>query len=278
MSYVEVFSLLRFKIPCSTFCCSLFCFLLFSFASPVVGEATIFTTTPTQANGECVVLLHGMARTYRAMNAMQEGLSAAGYYTVNLDYPSTDLSIEELAATSFPQAVERCEDFNPFAIHFVTHSLGGIIVRLALTTDRPEKLGRVVMLSPPNQGSAATDSLKGGWFYDWLNGPAGQQLTTDSDSLPNRLGPADFTLGIITGDRHAFFDFWLSDIIPGPDDGKVSVEQAKLAGMTDFLVVHESHPFIMNAPEVIQQTCFFLRHGRFDHSSDTSTQEIKNNL
>ena len=237
------------------------------------GETIISTSIPTQANGECVVLLHGMARSHRAMKKMQKGLTAAGYHTVNLGYPSTDLTIEEIAATSLRRGVKSCEHFNPSAIHFVTHSLGGIIVRQALYTDRPDKLGRVVMLSPPNRGSTATDTLRGSWFYDWLNGPAGQQLTTDSNSLPNKLGPADFPLGIITGDRHAFFDFWLSEVIPGPDDGKVSVEQAKLAGMSDFLVVHESHPFIMNAPQVIAQTCFFLKNGRFSPSGDINPPE-----
>jgi len=212
-----------------------------------------------------------MARSHRAMTEMEEGLNAAGYCTVNLDYPSTDLSIEEIAATSLPKAIESCNHFNPSAIHFVTHSLGGIIVRQLLATSRPQNLGKVVMLSPPNRGSTATDTLKEWWFYDWLNGPAGQQLSTDSHSLPNRLGPAEFPLGIITGDRHAFFDFWLSKIIPGPDDGKVGVEQAKLAGMTDFLVVHESHPFIMNAPDVVAQTCFFLKNGRFAPSASIKT-------
>jgi len=271
MSNVKVFSLLRFNIFCSTFCCSLFCLLFLSCAPPLTAKTTLSVATPAQANGECVILLHGMARTHRAMAEMQENLTEAGYYTVNVGYPSTDLSIEEIAATSFPKAVQSCEAFNPSAIHFVTHSLGGIIVRFALSTMHPQKLGHVVMLSPPNQGSTATDALIGGWFYDWLNGPAGQQLTTGSDSLPNSLGPADFSLGVITGDRHAFFDFWLSDIIPGPDDGKVSVEQAKLAGMADFLVVHESHPFIMDAPEVIAQTRYFLKHGQFDHPSPDST-------
>ncbi len=258
-------------------CCSLFSvlFLFLLSASPLTEETTLFTTTPEQSNGECVVLLHGMARSHRAMEEMQEGLSAAGYHTANLGYPSTDLTIEEISTTSFPQGVESCERFTPSAIHFVTHSLGGIVVRQALNTNRPQKLGRVVMLSPPNRGSTATDSLKEYWFYNWLNGPAGQQLSTDSNSLPNRLGPANFPLGIITGDRHAFFDFWLSKIIPGPDDGKVSVEQAKLPGMTDFLVVHETHPFIMNAPDVIEQTCFFLKHGRFNHSATTDTPEQK---
>ena len=146
-------------------------------------------------------------------------------------------------------------------VHFVTHSMGGILVRFYLANHRLVNLGRVVMLSPPNQGSETVDKLANMPGFGWLNGPAGQQLGTDENSLPNRLGPADFELGIITGNRS--INLILSTMIPGPDDGKVAVERAKLAGMADFLVVPHSHPFIMKKPLVIEQTQFFLEHGRF---------------
>jgi hypothetical protein len=81
--------------------------------------------------------------------------------------------------------------------------------------------------------------------------------------LPNRLGPVDVPVGIITGD--STLEPWFSSRVPGPDDGKVSVERARLAEMTDFLVVHKSHGFIMNDPEVIAQTTHFLEHGVFRH-------------
>ena len=220
------------------------------------------------SNGECVVLLHGLARTYRAMDSMQETLTEAGYHTVNLDYPSTGKDIETLAEEHFSEAIDQCRQFRPKAIHFVTHSLGGIVLRKSLVENRPPLLGKVVMLSPPNSGSAVTDKFQDWWFYKWLNGPAGQELHTGRDSMPNRLGPVDYPVGVIAGDQYAFFDVWFSSILPGKDDGKVSVERAKVDGMRDFLVVHESHAFIMNSRYVQMETLHFLKHGVFKHKKE----------
>ncbi len=215
--------------------------------------------------GECVVLLHGMGRTLHSMDDMQEALVEAGFHTVNFSYPSTTKNIESIAKGYFPLAFDQCLQFAPKVVHFVTHSLGGIVLRKAVKDNRPPKLGRVVMLSPPNHGSAVVDTIGDWWFYEWLNGPAGQQLSTASDSVPNQLGPVDYPVGIITGDRHAFFDSWFSSVIPGEDDGKVSVEGAKLEGMSNFLVVHQSHPYIMNADNVQRETIHFLKHGKFSN-------------
>jgi hypothetical protein len=214
---------------------------------------------------ECVILIHGMGRTNRSMSKMQDYLTVAGYHTVNIGYPSTSKNIEQIATDHFPEALEQCLQFKPTSIHFVSHSLGGIVLRTVFKDQKPEKMGRVVMLSPPNQGSEVTDALKDWWFYKWLNGPAGQQLCTDEKSHPNQLGPVDYPVGIITGDRYYFFDFWLSSIIPGPDDGKVSVARATVEGMSDFLVVHETHPFIMDAEYVQEETFYFLKNGKFKH-------------
>ena len=170
------------------------------------------------------------------------------------------------------RGLSRCARMQARTIHFVTHSMGGILVRYYLSRHRPENLGRVVMLSPPNQGSEAADHLRHTALYAWFNGPAGQQLVTGPGGLPEQLGPVDFPLGIITGNQHSFFDAWLADVIPGTDDGKVSVERAKVEGMTDFLVLPYSHPFIMNADETIDQTLHFLRVGRFD-ARPPSTEE-----
>jgi hypothetical protein len=141
--------------------------------------------------------------------------------------------------------------------------MGGILVRYFLTRNPIPGLRHVVMISPPNQGSEAADSLRNWGVYQWLNGPAGQQLVTGPEGLPGRLGPVDYPVGIITGNRSSFFDFWLSDIIPGEDDGKVSVARARVEGMADFLVLPYSHPFIASEEVVIIQTLYFLRHGKF---------------
>ena len=212
---------------------------------------------------DCVVLLHGMARTSKSMQDMAEAFAARGYFVINPDYPSREKPVEELAPMAIGGALDRCRVSGARQVNFVTHSLGGILVRYYLKHFPLPVLGRVVMLSPPNQGSEAADQLVDWPAYRWLNGPAGQQLVTGPHGLPQRLGPVDFPLGIITGNRHAFFDAWLAQMFPGPNDGKVSVERARVEGMHDFLVVPYAHPYIMNEPEVIGQTLHFLRHGRF---------------
>lgn len=223
--------------------------------------------TPRGAGSECVILLHGLGRTYRSMNGMERALAAAGYSTANIDYPARKQRIEELARRYLPAALERCAHQGATAIHFVTHSLGAILLRYYLTQERPANLGRVVMLSPPNQGSEAADLLRDETWYRKLNGPAGQQLGTDARGLPAQLGPVDYPVGVITGNRTAFFDAWLSRAIPGEDDGKVAVERAKVEGMADFLVLPYAHPYIMNVDEVIAQTIHFLRTGAFSREA-----------
>lgn len=214
---------------------------------------------------ECVVLVHGMGRTLHSMDKMQERLVTEGYHTVSLGYPSTRATIEEIASDHFPAALVQCQQFNPSTIHFVSHSLGGIVLRAVFKERKPDNMGNVVMLSPPNHGSEAADNLKAWWLYKWINGPAGQQLTTDENSFPNQLGPVDYSVGVITGDRYFFFDYYLSKIIPGLDDGKVSVASSRLEGMRDFLVVHVSHPFIMDDENVQDETLYFLQNGLFQH-------------
>lgn len=212
---------------------------------------------------QCVVLLHGLGRTADSMETMGRALESTGYITANVDYPSREQPIEELAVDVIPQGLKRCRENKAHRIHFVTHSMGGILVRYYLSRHNIPELGRVVMLSPPNQGSEVTDALQDKALYQWFNGPAGQQLGTHSESFVRQLGPVKFSLGVITGTEHALFDIWLADLIPGPDDGKVSVERAKVEGMADFLALPYAHPFIMAEDEVIAQTIHFLSHGRF---------------
>ncbi len=217
---------------------------------------------------DCVILLHGLARTENSMQELERAVEDAGYVAVNLGYPSRDASVEALAEDVIPRSLRQCDAADTQQVHFITHSLGGILVRYYLMHHRPANLGRVVMLSPPNQGSEAADKLKEMKFYELFNGPAGQQLVTGPAGLPEKLGPVDYPVGIITGNRHAFFDTWLADMFPGENDGKVSVERAKVKGMSDFLVVPYAHPFIMDADEVIAQSLHFLRNGSFQRVED----------
>ena len=212
---------------------------------------------------ECVVLLHGLIRSSTSMNKMQRELDRAGFETANIDYPSRDYTIEELADMAVPRGLGECRSREDVErIHFVTHSLGGILVRQYLSRNEIPELGRVVMLGPPNQGSIAADDMAGVPGFEWLNGPAGRQLGKGEHSVPLKLGPADFELGIIAGNRT--IDPLTSAVLDDPDDGRVSVEDTKLDGMTDFVVVEHSHAFMMRMRRPIELTISFLRTGAFE--------------
>ncbi len=222
-------------------------------------------STPASSR-ECVVLLHGLARTSASMKKIAKRLSGAGYEVINIDYPSRHWKIEELSSIAVNKGLVACRKKGAERIHFVAHSLGGILVRFYLATQKIPELGRVVMLAPPNRGSRVVDTFSGYPGYGLINGPAGYQLGTGPGGIPCRLGPADFEVGIIAGDRTV--NLILSTAFDGPDDGKVAVQDTKLDGMQDFLVVHRSHPFIMQADEVIEQILHFLQHGCFERNGD----------
>lgn len=240
---------------------SIFAFSVLSMNAPATADSTF-----TSHKKECVVLLHGMARTASSMHDLETYLSDKGYNTVNFAYPSTSESIARIAEVYLPRAIAQCEDGPVDKIHFVTHSLGGIIVRQYLQTNSLPEGSRLVMLAPPNQGTEVVDYLKDFFAYQWIHGPAGQELGTDPESTPNRLQPINIQIGIIAGDLT--LNPILSSLIPGPDDGKVSVERTRLDEMTDFLVVPSTHTFIMRNPAVMDQVDHFLVHGKFDHNQE----------
>jgi hypothetical protein len=224
---------------------------------------------------EHVVLLHGLARSASSMSDLAEALSAAGYRVCNVEYPSREHGIAELANDFVLPAVKRCVPDSREKVHFVTHSLGGIVVRQLFAAHALPNAGRVVMLSPPNHGSEVVDKLGNLQLFEWVNGPAGQELSTQPHATPLRLGPADFELGIITGTSS--INPILSMMIPGEDDGKVAVKNAQLAGMKDFLVVRCSHPLIMKSGRVIAQTVRFLQQGAFEHHKNAHGAESPGN-
>ena len=220
-------------------------------------------TSPLAHADECAVLLHGLWRTEDSMGRMEKSLAEAGYRVLNVEYDSTERPIELLADEAVREGVEGCGDAD--TIHFVTHSMGGILLRQYLEHHEIPRLGRVVMLGPPNQGSEVIDRYGDLPGFERFSGPAGPQLGTGEASVPRSLGPARFDLGIIAGTQS--INPILSRTLPGPDDGKVSVEATRVDGMDDHLELPVTHVFMMRDKEVIEQVQYFLDHGQFRRSA-----------
>jgi len=210
-----------------------------------------------------VILLHGLARTDKSMAKLQRALEKEGYCATNVDYDSREGDIETLAVKAIQPALEACGPTQ--RIHFVTHSMGGILVRQYLAHHEINNLGRVVMLGPPNKGSEVVDTLRDVPGFHFINGDAGLELGTGEASVPNQLGKADFDLGIIAGTLSV--NLILSTMIAGTNDGKVSVESTRLAGMQDHIEMEVTHPFMMNNDAVIEQVIHYLETGSFKRSN-----------
>lgn len=252
--------------------------LFTSIVSALLCLLLLTTTTQAQADAEavsvdyfdgdserCVILLHGLARTSASMSELGNALNEGGYSVSLVDYPSRIHSIEILSKLAVDTGVNSCLDNGNTRLYFVTHSLGGILIRAYLDKHVIPGLERIVMLAPPNHGSAVVDNVKDVPGVAWLNGPAFLELGTDEQSVPLNLGKINTDTAVIAGTRSV--NLLLSNFLENPDDGKVSVESARLDGMCAMLVIAVSHPFIMKDEVAIEQTLAYLNTGKFSEIS-----------
>jgi len=213
---------------------------------------------------DCVVLLHGLASHEVVMKPLELALDLQPELRVqNESYNSYSDEITLLANKEIPKSIEKCATKDHEKIHFVTHSMGGLLLRAYLREESISQLGRVVMIAPPNHGSEIVDLLH---KYKWLAnilGPAGRQLSTNEKAFPQQLQDheVNIDLGIIAGDSK---NSWLfASLLPEADDGTVSTESAKLPNMKDFVIIESSHSGLLIQKETIEQTLSFLRYGKF---------------
>lgn len=211
---------------------------------------------------KCVILLHGLGRTSWSMTKMERAFRLEGYSVWNKGYDSKKQTVEE-SARVVGDALEYCRAEGKAQTYFVTHSLGGILVRYHFQDKVAPEVQAVVMLAPPNHGSEVSDAYSDQLWFEWSIGTAGKQLGTGPESLPNTLKPISLSVGVIAGTVSS--DPWFNHLFAGPHDGKVSVESAKLEEMKDFITVPSGHTFIMNSNVVIEQVFHFFEHQSFKH-------------
>ena len=234
--------------------------------------STYSTPSEAEANGECVVLLHGIFTTSIRMSRLHYTLHAAGYAVVSISYPSRDRSIEALADSIVP--VVSGFDDRYHTVHLVGYSMGGLIARAYLARTDAVPVSRLVCIGTPNHGTRYVDSLRHqSWLqraFATIGGPSGNELGSPEqiDSIVHTLGtqaPPGIETGVIAGDRG-----WAPFHLPRPHDGYVPVESTKLENMADRIIIHKSHQILPTSKTVGRETVQFLQTGRFSEEATRS--------
>lgn len=217
-----------------------------------------------QMKGRAVILIHGIVRSSKSFAKMESVLRDAGYQVFGFDYPSTRVEIP-ISAGYLHEVIDSLEGIEE--INFVVHSMGGLVVRAYLKEHRDPRIKRLVMLGVPNKGARMASLLQKNALYRTLYGPAGQQLVDDPEGWIASLPTPDFEFGVVAGARGDAEGF--NPLIPGDDDGTVSLDSARLPGAKDSMTVNAMHSFLMNNAEVIAATERFLAKGCLRASGET---------
>ncbi|MBN1482512.1 alpha/beta fold hydrolase [candidate division KSB1 bacterium] len=221
-----------------------------------------YSLVQTDASDSFVIILHGLRGKSTSFLMMEKALVAKGYNVCRVDYPSTQDTIERLADTAIRTAIERCSGAGGDTLHFVAHSMGGILVRYYLQKFDVPQLGRVVLLCPPNRGIELIDTFAWCGAFRKYNGPAGMQLSAKKDGFVRSLLPSQSDVGVIMSTKSV--NPVASAFIPGPDDGRVAIASARINDLKDFVLVNSNHHVIMKKEETIRQVISFLKNGSFE--------------
>lgn len=229
------------------------------FVAAIYGCSTAPRSDVVEAD-EVVVLVHGFGRSGLALWRFAKQLEGLGYSVHRIDYDSFRKSPAEIVA-SVEQQIRACCTAEPSKVHFVGHSLGGLLVRAYLEKHRLANLGQVVLIGTPNQGTEFVDRYRDRWWMQ-IAGTTALSLGTDTESFPNSLSPPDYPLGVIAGFRSSSSEWGVSSAL---DDGLVPVASTLIEGMNDFLLVESGHSAMRYNSLILAQTDHYLRHGQFHH-------------
>ena len=212
----------------------------------------------TPDTGHAVIYLHGIGRSSRSLAPIFKAMPSHGYVHVPMEYPSTRVTLEQ-SSEYLHSVIESLTAVSK--ISFVVHSMGGLVVRRYLKDHLDPRLHRMVMLGTPNNGAELADLLKQNFFFRKIYGPAGQELVSDPTGTIKSLPTPSFEFGIIAGGRGD--DQGFNKLLPGDDDGTVTVASARLVGAADLLRIPKIHAFLMSDATAIAAVQYFLEHGRF---------------
>ena len=207
--------------------------------------------------GRAVLLVHGILRSSKCMSTLAAAAEKAGYQPFLFGYPSTQITITD-AAEYLHQSIQSLEGIEELSI--VAHSMGGLVTRAYFAAHGDPRIKRVVMLGTPNHGAELADFLYGNFVIRAASGPGGRQLVTDREGLIPSLPAPKCEFAIIAGARGKTAGW--NPLIPGDDDGTVTVESTRLIGAADFSTVNSTHTALLSNPEVIEQAIRFLNEGR----------------
>ncbi len=230
--------------------------ILFLFLTCIIGCAHV----PIYHGGEeSVIVIHGFARRARSMNQLADKIHKAGYEVRNVDYDSINQSLDNIKEDIFRKFDQYISENPDKKIHFVGHSLGGLLIRAYLDQAKVDNLGSVILMGTPNSGTQLVNEYEDKWYFSWL-GPVISELGVDNSQFLKALKPLYYTVGVIAGSKpYTRFATSLKD----PNDGMVTVESAKLEGMSDFIVIDVNHARMKRDPRVIEQVIYFLKHSQF---------------
>ena len=234
------------------------------YVSGTFGECETLLTQICQLRGlqpdtgHAVIYLHGIGRSSRSLAPILKAMPGHGYVHIPMEYPSTRVTLEQ-SAGYLHSVIKSLTAVSK--ISFVVHSMGGLVVRRYLKDHHDQRLHRMVMLGTPNNGAELADMLRQNFFFRKIYGPAGQELISDPTGTIRSLPTPPFEFGIIAGGRGD--DRGFNRLLPGDDDGTVTVASARLAGASDYLRIPKIHTFLMSDATAIAAVQHFLEHGRF---------------